>query len=84
MNGIDFLDILNVKNLEIEFLERYCDKEELFLYGAGNSVFQAIEYLKKKSIIPKGIIDSDRKKWGILKFGLPVMSFEEAFNLFPE
>lgn len=84
MNGIDFLDILNVKNLEIEFLERYCDKEELFLYGAGNSAFQAIEYLKKKSIIPKGIIDSDRKKWGILKFGLPVVSFEEAFNLFPE
>ncbi len=84
MSDIKFEEIINVSNLESEFLKSYSDEEVLFLYGAGNSAFQAVQYLRKINIKPRGIIDSDKKKWGTLKFGLSIFSLSEVLEKYPK
>lgn len=50
------------------------------IYGAGNNAFKVQKYLELMGERCIYLTDSDRKKWGMMWNGIPVLSFEQLLS----
>lgn len=75
VNNLDYYDI------ESELRETYPDiGRGIYLFGAGTYGELVSQYLLKRGVILKGIIDNSQKKQGGLCHGIPIMPLSQIEN----
>lgn len=65
-------------------IKKLAEFETIIIFGAGQSGEWVFNLLRRYSIQPKCYCDNYQAKWGNLKKGIEIMSFENAIKKYPE
>ena len=71
----DIIDVNVVKELK--------QSPDIIIFGAGESGIWVARWLRSQGIFPKCFCDNYEVKWGGIKDGLPIMSFDSAMEKYP-
>lgn len=65
-------------------MESLCRYKSIIIFGAGESGSWVFNILESYGFNPSCYCDNYKRKWGTIKDGLRVYSFEEAINKYPD
>lgn len=70
--------------VDMKIIKRLSDFKHIIIFGAGDSGGWVLNLLGMYNVIPCCFCDNYQKKWGTMKDGYPVMSFDSAIKKYPD